>query len=323
VDVCPAKSLKVSGGLVLVNETECVRCGLCAENCPTSAIQLPKFSEDAFLGLIDGLNMSEAPKKTLVLTCNSQAFERDPWMCVEEVNDVGIIGPRHLALASSSSLGAVVIHCADGRCQGKENARQAVDLVRHISKEEGTILAYAEGLRGVSEIFVAHSLSRPPKDPSPFSHKTWQTYIGNLKAIARNDAAAAGLGLTSLTVSDGCTLCGVCARECPHSALKVTSGALLFDSTYCTGCTHCASVCPEKAISLGRLPNISDLHQVTVFHDEVIPCARCGKPLETARFLKKISVLMGSEDPMMKYCNDCKQRLAFESLLKRKPVGGK
>jgi DNA-directed RNA polymerase subunit RPC12/RpoP len=64
------------------------------------------------------------------------------------------------------------------------------------------------------------------------------------------------------------------------------------------------------------------LRETAVSQDEVVPCARCGKPLESARLLKKVVTLLGREDPMMKYCNDCKQRLAFESLLKRKGQGG-
>jgi ferredoxin len=317
VDVCPAKSLRISDGMVLVSESDCVRCGLCAENCPNSAIQLPKFSEDAFIGLLDGINMSEAPKKTLVITCNQKAVEREHSMCVEAVNDVGVIGPRHLALAASSSVGAVIVYCADGRCVGRKNAMDAVNLMRYISRDDGTILAYAEGVEGASEIRSVHSLSRSPKAPVPFTQKTWQTYVKDLKSIAREDAPAAGLRLTSLTVSEACTLCGVCARDCPHSALKLTSGALLFDSASCTGCSHCASVCPEHAIELGPMKKIADLHEVSVSQDQVIPCARCGKPLESARFLKKISALLGKDDPMMKYCNDCKQLLAFENLMKR------
>lgn len=51
--------------------------------------------------------------------------------------------------------------------------------------------------------------------------------------------------------TDGCTLCGLCAKSCAYSALNVDSQAktLHIDSAACVGCGLCISLCPEHALS--------------------------------------------------------------------------
>lgn len=100
VDACPAPgSLRIEKESVIVSSEHCIRCGLCAGVCPVAAIQMPKFPEDAYRGLIAAVDSFPAPQKTLVITCDERGFTPEPWMDVEIVPGVGFAGVRQLALA--------------------------------------------------------------------------------------------------------------------------------------------------------------------------------------------------------------------------------
>ncbi|MDG6996162.1 MAG: 4Fe-4S binding protein, partial [Nitrososphaerota archaeon] len=321
VDLCPAKALRTNErNEIVVSEHECTRCGLCASTCPVSAIQLPRFSESAFLGLIAGLEKSEAPKKTLVLTCDESRVKREPWMYVQEVKDVGIIGRRHTAIAASSNLGAIIVYCADGECVGKQKAKESAESVRSVVRPGSIAIEYLEGVEAAERIEEIHSMSNSRKETLLLGARSWDNYVKSLKYITRSDASLEGLGLTNLLVSDACTLCNACAISCPHSSIRLTSGKIQFDSSTCTGCGNCASVCPEHAVSLKPLVLISDLSPRLAYHDdEIVNCLRCGKPLDSAKFLKRVASLAGTEDQtmtMIQYCQECKKKVAFERLFK-------
>jgi len=315
VDICPAKALKSINGSITVNEAECTRCGLCAATCPVSAIQMPRFSEDAFQGLINGIDRSSTPRKTLVLTCDSGKVDSEPYMCVEQVKDVGLIGSRHLAIAASSSLGAVIVYCADGKCVGKEKAKERAERISALLSHERLSISYLEGEQDSEKIKAIHAMSKPQSRKAELTNQAWINYGKSLKSIWKNDATTLGLGLTRLDISDSCTLCKACVVNCPHSSLRVDTGKLSHDSTTCTGCGMCAKICPEKAIQLHSLDKSEEFVMKVVYEDEIVNCARCGNPLESARFLKKVRALAEKDDPMMKYCDPCKQQIAFQKLL--------
>lgn len=60
-----------------------------------------------------------------------------------------------------------------------------------------------------------------------------------------------------------CTLCGICAKECPEEAIsKSEKGAYVIDPELCTNCGICVEACPKGVIvSHPRLdmPIICDL----------------------------------------------------------------
>ena len=97
---CPVKAITLSGRSVIVDETKCTECGLCAASCPTSAIQMPWFSEESLIGLLDGIDDSRSVRKSLVLTCKRESVPAEPWMDVEELHGVGAVG-RHQLIPKS------------------------------------------------------------------------------------------------------------------------------------------------------------------------------------------------------------------------------
>lgn len=324
LDACPTHALTIADGSVTLREQDCSRIGSCTTVCPVSAIQLPRFSESQFLGLIAGImKMNQATSRTLVLTCDKSTLPQEPWTFIEQVEDIGVIGPRQIAIALSSGIDRVVVYCADGACSGKQAASQAVESIRSLfgrfgGEPETTIVRYLEGDEK-EELVRLLSLPTGERAKSLFAARrdAWANYIGALRQIAAPGGLTLGLGLTNLGISDSCTLCQVCANFCPHSALEIISGSLEFDSSKCTGCGYCARVCPEHSITLLQLEKISDLGKRAVFHDEIVKCARCNQPLGSAKYLKNVQARLGKEDPMMKYCNSCKQQIAVEKLFRK------
>ena len=146
VDACPAPgALKIENNSITVTSEVCIKCGLCAGVCPVAAIQIPQFSENAYHGLLAAMQSSSAPTKTLVITCDERSVTPHPWIVVEEVPGIGVMGVRQLALAANSSIDAVLVHCADGLCAAKENAKRATNQIASILAEHGPIVAYVEG----------------------------------------------------------------------------------------------------------------------------------------------------------------------------------
>ena len=52
----------------------------------------------------------------------------------------------------------------------------------------------------------------------------------------------------NMKVSDNCTKCGSCVRNCPSKNIEITKGKVSFE-TNCSACLRCVYNCPQKAIS--------------------------------------------------------------------------
>ncbi len=118
---------------------------------------MPRFSEAALGGLLAGMpkSQSETRRTTLVITCNQDIVEKSPWMDVEQVQDVGVIGVRQLVkVLTSPSVDSLVIYCPDGLCLGKNAARKAVESILPLTSQSGIgkAVAFFEGMSGLEEI---------------------------------------------------------------------------------------------------------------------------------------------------------------------------
>lgn len=50
--------------------------------------------------------------------------------------------------------------------------------------------------------------------------------------------------------SVGCIACGLCEKNCPNNAIKVTDNIAHIDQDLCTGCGICVEKCPKKSIDI-------------------------------------------------------------------------
>jgi Fe-S-cluster-containing hydrogenase component 2 len=315
VDACPAPgALKIENDSVTVSSEDCIRCGLCAGVCPVAAIQIPQFSENAYHGLLTATQSSSAPTKVLVITCDEQSVTARPWVDVEEVPGIGVIGVRQLALAANSSIDAVLVHCADGLCAAKANAKRAANQISSISGEDGPIVAYIEGKLDTEKINEIHKSARVCDTSFSPTGSAWKDYVKSLKSISRKQAQARGLNLTTMGVSDSCTLCYGCVESCPHRALAIHQDRLDFTSEECTGCGFCAKICPEQSISLSRMDGPIMLSTRTVYKDEMIQCTRCKTPYISMKMFKKVSGKIPGNEDVIRLCPKCRQTEIYEKL---------
>jgi ferredoxin len=126
--------------------------------------------------------------------------------------------------------------------------------------------------------------------------------------------------------ASGCTLCRSCVNVCPTHAFSLDDGtlSLQFKHISCVACGLCEKVCPENVITLK--PEIffdrNALEYQTVVQDDMVSCAKCGKPyinrraLETveARLLSLESLLdtfSGNRRSLLRMCPDCRTVVAM------------
>gem|GEM_PF-774398 len=314
VDACPSPgALKIENKSVTVSNEYCIRCGLCAGVCPVAAIQIPELSEDAYEGLLNAIKSSSAPTKSLVVTCDERNLAPRPWVDIEEVPGIGVMGVRQIARAAVS-IDVLIVHCADGQCAAKENVRHALNLISSLSDKDGPTLAYIEGKVDSTRLDAIIKSAHPRDKASSTIESPWKNYVKSVNTLSRGRPQATGLGLTNMIVSESCTLCNACVESCPHQALAIQHENLNFTSEECTGCGLCAELCPEHSITLSKMNGPITLATRAVYRDEMIKCTRCNDPYVSVKMFKKVSAMLPGNDEVIKLCPKCRQTEIYEKV---------
>lgn len=92
--------------------------------------------------------------------------------------------------------------------------------------------------------------------------------LEHLSALkSENDPILAEVTYATVSVSDSCTACGICARTCPTGALHYlpdadeTTFQLTLTPQFCIGCELCAHTCAANAIVIGYAPLFSQVFE--------------------------------------------------------------
>ena len=318
VDACPAPgALEVRENSLVVSKEHCIRCGLCAGICPVAAIQVPEIPENAYVGLLTALQNSHAPKKTLVITCNPEAVPKAPWVDVEHVPGIGVIGVRQLTMAASTSIDATIVYCPNGLCVGKEHVKRAVDLISSITNATPPSVYYLEGAEA-AEIKHIHDSAQKREGAFEPAANPWKSYVTALDNISADDSLATGLGITDIQIAETCTLCNACVDKCPHRALGIEGGELIFDPRECTGCSYCHQICPENAITLLERDGSIEFLKRPVYKDEMVKCSKCNAPYASAKMIRKVSAAL-QIDQMIPVCPTCREAGMYDALFGKAP----
>jgi ferredoxin len=110
--------------------------------------------------------------------------------------------------------------------------------------------------------------------------------ISHLPAVQPGySGSLAGMDFSEVVVSEACTACGVCARECPTRAFIFETGendanySLKISMRNCIGCEMCVHVCAPSAITVDHAPTftiIFDQEIVTLQQGDLVRCEHCG-----------------------------------------------
>jgi ferredoxin len=125
-----------------------------------------------------------------------------------------------------------------------------------------------------------------------------------------------GFNFATLTISQGCTACGTCAKACPTEALKFEKNedemtfSITFLASNCVNCSLCDHVCVPDAIHFDHAPTFQDIFgadaPVMVESGQLVRCERCR------------SLMAKHED--VRFCPLCEYRRThpFGSLMPKK-----
>jgi ferredoxin len=201
------------------------------------------------------------------------------------------------------------------------------DRLRLITADEGTAAEAITALSGFAE-----ALGAPPVhwDGRPMSQwgnreviaETIRTFIEKTgKEPGRRTFNAPYPFAFADVKPSGCTMCRSCVNVCPVHAFRLDEGtsSLQFKHLACVACGLCEQVCPENVITLRQeiFFERDALDYQTVAQDDMVSCAKCGKPyinrkaLETveARVLSLESLLdtfSGNRRTLLRMCPDCR-----------------
>jgi ferredoxin len=93
-----------------------------------------------------------------------------------------------------------------------------------------------------------------------------------------------GSGFASVSISEECTACGVCARACPTGALQFYQEGeshyrLMFAAQACIGCDVCCHVCMPGAVTVDAQPTFDAVFgpkaPLALREGDLIRCSRC------------------------------------------------
>jgi ferredoxin len=162
--------------------------------------------------------------------------------------------------SGAPAVGATGADHGDGQASDRTAGKQAAarwagpvlsrrQLLLFFGARSAQVVETSAVKRKATSVESLHAQSSPPP-----THQLLVRHLDHLAlhGIARADFATCmePLHLAAVTVSAACDSCGLCARYCPHGALKVAEGVVAADHRLCTACGLCAEVCPPEAIAL-------------------------------------------------------------------------
>ncbi|MEO8556096.1 MAG: 4Fe-4S binding protein [Actinomycetota bacterium] len=294
VSACPAGALQprdgIPGAPPTLDASRCEACSACLDVCPSGALSLdghdPGPLAQQMRALLTGADGSTAP--SLVISCRSAAEplhhlgEREGlpgWLVLELPCLGGVGGAWHMAALAAGAPSVQVLPCK--RCMDRGSLTKELSFTRRLltalgdadaARRVGVLPAAAprlrravlaaDGLTALVQGTGTDLMPAPDALETPARAAAWA--VGVLRAATAGAGQdqhlrprvieAQGSPLGVLRAAEGCTACGICARDCPTRALTLSAGTgstdLVLDPSACTGCGVCAEACPEGVLDV-------------------------------------------------------------------------
>ena len=333
---CPAAAITFEAGPggPRIDPAACTECGACVAACPTGTLQSATCADQQWQGIVaEAADDPAAAPITVSCGLDREAPRRLGTRV--EVACLGELGWFPLAaLAANGLADQVQLVCPDTSCPRRPAAAQAEDRWRRVRDLVGP--SAPEGSSG--ETAPGAGDDRPAWTHAPANARAWRwpAAIGALREATRSTPleilrrpADPPLGYrvrVEPSATETCTLCEGCVNVCPTRALHVdkdprtTLRRLRWDATRCIGCNACIPACGTHVLRVepDRSATAVWAHEpLNLFEDEVLRCAGCGMPLESAAFVTHIRTTLlergFGEDELghLLYCQVCKDRQLF------------
>jgi len=129
---------------------------------------------------------------------------------------------------------------------------------------------------------------------------------------------------TPLIDKEKCTGCGLCAMDCPTTALRINQSSekdtyqLLFRQEACNACGVCEKSCPENCLQLMEKEpekNKTGKETEVIFEDNLSRCVECGIPLFPQAMVKKLEIKIftnGETTWPFNLCPSCRMKAQFK-----------
>jgi len=292
-DICP-QGIYPEGKRKHPDWTHCVKCGICAANCPDRCITFPSQRVDNFL-------IALAKSGDMGMAC-----AEDDTVFNLTVSCLAAVSWEQMAIAALRK-GLVISLRACSDCP-RENFRQLIEQnIEQLRSFLGDELfnarvrvlrpgdEYVPMDEGMSRRELFNFFKTLPLDKAlgmlPKSDDTRDNGLF-YRMILRDEVQRYAAQFepqqrpkfrVKLPVfTDKCYNCGVCVRTCPQKALQITRNddklLVTIEAWRCVGCGICQRGCRAEAISSLSPMRISTIGKVALKKIPVHPCADCGKP---------------------------------------------
>lgn len=260
----------------------CQNCGLCAANCPMSAID----GQTNIFTLFRAMDQQRAKEKLLRLVCPATAAEVYPGTVA--VACLATLEPAAMLLPALLHFREVWLHHGDcSACPLENNGLLAKRLLHNFAQaallasftpETSLLLSPSPppaflACRGQQTGYSRRDLLTLLRQQSKRTTQNGAVLIGSLfweeddTVVPRRRLweklltvfpgmleASEALPFARLEISPTCDLCRTCTVLCPTKALSIgtekTGTNLVHKVSLCVSCGACARYCPQKAISL-------------------------------------------------------------------------
>jgi len=355
VSACPAGALQTQEGIPgappALDASRCGACSACLDICPSGALSLdghdPGPLAEQMRALLNGGDGSTAP--SLVISCRSAAEplhhlgERDglPRWLVLELPCLGGVGSAwHLAALAAGAPAVQVLPCE--RCMDRGSLTKELSFTRRLLTALGDADAdrrvgvlptavprlrravqAAGGLTALVDGTGTDLMPAPDALETPARAAAWA--VGVLRAATAGAGQdqqlrprvieGPGSPLGILRAAQGCTACGVCARDCPTQALTLSAGCtdLVLDPSACTGCGVCAETCPEGVLDVVMGVDLDLLAHgcVPIARVTASTCPDCGEIVPALPTAAHLTVLPAE---LATRCPACRRAVLVASL---------
>jgi heterodisulfide reductase subunit A-like polyferredoxin/coenzyme F420-reducing hydrogenase delta subunit len=362
IPACPYEAIARQGLRVAVDQMACEGCGACVGVCPTSSLRFTDPSDvDLFrrlAALLEPVPGAAADRPVVAFHCGEKGREalaaagreRLPYPasvlpvavpCLRYA-EADILGALRLGAAGVALLGCET--CPHGPRPALETRVATCRAILEAFGVQGArirlVATDGSPAPALAELeALAAAVDRPPlawAGPPPATEH--RAVVANAiaalcDATGRDPGRLAGdpaapFGYPAVD-APGCTLCRSCVNVCPTHAFRLVEAthALELKHVDCVACGLCAAVCPERVITLTReLPLArASLDWAVVVQDEMIGCAKCGKPYINRRALDAVEakvrslaaladVFAGSRRDLLRLCPDCRAVVAVAEM---------